>query len=141
MKKSKIMAIMLSAAMAVGMLGGCGSSGELSAESGSGSGSEAESESQAGDEPTSEASEASGQEETGEEDGDYYVDEDGNRYKKFDDVQLKMLICWNGGFPTASDQYNNDVAKTIRDKIGVTVEFEGIIGRMPKARSWWNTGR
>ena len=54
------------------------------------------------------------------------MDEDGNKYKKFDDVQLKMLICWNGGFKTAADQYNNDVAKAIRDKIGVTVEFEGI---------------
>ena len=37
-----------------------------------------------------------------------------------------MLICWNGGFKTASDQYNNDVATAIREKIGVTVEFEGI---------------
>ncbi len=57
----------------------------------------------------------------------YYVDEDGNQYKKFDDVKLKMLICWNGGFKTADDQYNNDVATAIRDKIGVTVEFEGIM--------------
>lgn len=47
--------------------------------------------------------------------------------KKFDDVKLKMLICWNGGFKTASDQYGNEVAKAIRDKIGVTVEFEGIM--------------
>lgn len=62
-----------------------------------------------------------------EEDGDYYVDEDGNKYKKFDDVQLKMLVCWNGGFNTADDQYNNEVAAAIRDKIGVTVEFEGIM--------------
>lgn len=47
--------------------------------------------------------------------------------KKFDDVKLKMLICWNGGFKTASDQYNNEVAKAIREKTGVTVEFEGIM--------------
>lgn len=47
--------------------------------------------------------------------------------KKFDDVKLKMLICWNGGFKTASDQYNNEVAKKIREKTGVTVEFEGIM--------------
>lgn len=59
--------------------------------------------------------------------GDVYTDEDGNTYKKFDDVKLKMLICWNGGFLTAEDQYNNDVAKAIRDKIGVTVEFEGLM--------------
>ena len=58
---------------------------------------------------------------------DVYTDEDGNTYKKFDDVRLKMLVCWNGGFNTAEDQYNNDVAAAIRDKIGVTVEFEGIM--------------
>lgn len=46
---------------------------------------------------------------------------------KFDDVKLKMLICWNGGFPTAADQYNNDVAAAIREATGVTVEFEGIM--------------
>ena len=60
-------------------------------------------------------------------DDDVYVDEDGNTYKKFDDVRLTMLVCWNGGFNTADDQYNNDVAKAIRDKIGVTVEFEGLM--------------
>ncbi|QHQ60928.1 hypothetical protein Ana3638_09230 [Anaerocolumna sedimenticola] len=47
--------------------------------------------------------------------------------KKFDDVKLKMLVCWNGGFKTAADQYNNEVATAIRDKIGVTVEYEGIM--------------
>ncbi|NJP40487.1 hypothetical protein HCH52_05415 [Oscillospiraceae bacterium HV4-5-C5C] len=47
--------------------------------------------------------------------------------QKYDDVKLKMLICWNGGFKTASDQYNNEVAQAIRDKIGVTVEYEGIM--------------
>ncbi len=47
--------------------------------------------------------------------------------QKYDDVKLKMLICWNGGFKTATDQYNNEVATAIRDKIGVTVEFEGIM--------------
>lgn len=47
--------------------------------------------------------------------------------KKFDDVKLTMLICWNGGFKTAPDQYNNEVATAIRDKIGVTVEYEGIM--------------
>ena len=47
--------------------------------------------------------------------------------QKYDDVRLKMLICWNGGFKTASDQYNNEVAAAIREKIGVTIEFEGIM--------------
>ena len=46
---------------------------------------------------------------------------------KFNDVRLKYLHVWNGGFLTASDQYNNEVATAIRDKIGVTLEFEGIM--------------
>ena len=46
---------------------------------------------------------------------------------KFDDVKLTMLVCWNGGFKTASDQYNNEVAAAIREKTGVTVEYEGIM--------------
>ncbi len=50
-----------------------------------------------------------------------------NEDGKFDDVKLKYLSCWNGGMKTAKDQYNNEVAKAIRDKIGVTVEFEGIM--------------
>lgn len=55
------------------------------------------------------------------------ADETSNGPKKYDDVKLKMLICWNGGFKTASDQYNNEVAEKIREKTGVTVEFEGIM--------------
>ncbi|MDR1533376.1 MAG: hypothetical protein LBS62_14550 [Clostridiales bacterium] len=48
-------------------------------------------------------------------------------FQKFDNVQLTMLLCWNGGYKVPTDQYNNPVAKAIRDKIGVTVEFEGIM--------------
>ena len=59
--------------------------------------------------------------------GDVYTDKDGNTYKVFDDVQLSLLFCWNGGYKTADDQYNNDVATAIREKIGVTVEIEGIM--------------
>jgi putative aldouronate transport system substrate-binding protein len=59
--------------------------------------------------------------------GDVYTDKDGNTYKKFDDVKLTLLFCWNGGYQTADDQYNNDVAAAIREKIGVTVEIEGIM--------------
>lgn len=102
MRKRKAMAMMLTAAMTVGVLSGCSGVGDK----------------------TSTASK------TGEESAEnieYYVDEDGNKYQKFDDIKLKMLVCWNGGFKTAQDQYNNDVAKAIRDKIGVTVEFEGIM--------------
>ena len=43
------------------------------------------------------------------------------------DVRLRMLICWNGGFKVPNDQYNNPVVKLIREKTGVTVEFEGIM--------------
>ncbi|GHT95369.1 ABC transporter [Spirochaetia bacterium] len=43
------------------------------------------------------------------------------------DVRLTMLIAWNGGYMTPADQYNNPVAKAIREKTGVTVEFEGIM--------------
>ncbi|MDR1108171.1 MAG: hypothetical protein LBL19_03960 [Spirochaetaceae bacterium] len=43
------------------------------------------------------------------------------------DVRLRMLICWNGGYKVPEDQYNNPVARAIREKIGVTVEFEGIM--------------
>ena len=47
--------------------------------------------------------------------------------QKFDNVTLKYLNCWNGGFKNPSDTYNNEVAAAIRDKIGVTVEVEGIM--------------
>lgn len=123
--KKKAMALLLTAAMAASVLTGCGSG-----DGGSGSESKAESESRGGNEGAEESKDDGGAADEGQaeagDDGDYYVDEDGNKYKKFDDVQLKMLICWNGGFKTAKDQYNNDVATAIREKIGVTVEFEEI---------------
>ena len=112
--KRKALALVLTAAMAATALAGCGSS----ADTGSAATTPAASEDTAKDDTAAADT---------EEDGDYYVDEDGNKYKKFDDVQLKMLVCWNGGFNTADDQYNNEVAAAIRDKIGVTVEFEGIM--------------
>ena len=43
------------------------------------------------------------------------------------DVRLKMLYCWNIGYKTPSDQYNNAVARIIREKTGVTVEVESIM--------------
>lgn len=123
--KKKAMALLLTAAMAASVLTGCGSG------DGGNSSQPSESQDPRGQEESGKAesdNEGSGDEGQAEagDDGDYYVDEDGNKYKKFDDVQLKMLICWNGGFKTAKDQYNNDVATAIREKIGVTVEFEEI---------------
>ena len=55
---------------------------------------------------------------TWEHDGDF---------RKFDDVRLRFLSVWNGGLRMPADQYNTPVAKAIRDKIGVTMEFEGIM--------------
>jgi putative aldouronate transport system substrate-binding protein len=43
------------------------------------------------------------------------------------DVRLRMLMCWNGGHKVPADQYNNPVARAIREKTGVTVEYEGIM--------------
>lgn len=118
MKKRKCLALTLAVAALCGSLSGCGAKDVKTTTEESDRGiSEAEEA-----ETTSEESEKENQEDDG-----YYTDEDGNRYKKFDDVRLKMLVCWNGGFDTALDQYNNDVANTIRDRIGVTVEFEGIM--------------
>ncbi|MCR5755996.1 MAG: hypothetical protein K6G30_14445 [Acetatifactor sp.] len=120
MKKRKMVALLTAAAMVMGMLTGCGAGGgtaENSAESSAGNSTESAGEKTGGDSGT-QATDGS---------GEFYVDEDGNQYRKFDDVKLKMLVCWNGGYNTADDQYNNDVAKAIREKIGVTVEFEGIM--------------
>lgn len=98
----------LAAAMAAALVLSCAACGNGGQSSSSGSTSSKGSESSAGSESAeSEASETGGQ--------------------VFDDVKLKMLVCWNGGFKTASDQYNNDVAKALREKTGVTVEFEGIM--------------
>jgi putative aldouronate transport system substrate-binding protein len=43
------------------------------------------------------------------------------------DVRLRAIYVWNGGLKTPKDQYNNPVAQAIREKTGVTVEFEGIM--------------
>ena len=48
-------------------------------------------------------------------------------FRKFDDVRLKFLNVWNGGLKVPTDQYNSPVSKAIRDKLGITVEFEGIM--------------
>ncbi|GHU65632.1 hypothetical protein FACS1894184_01800 [Clostridia bacterium] len=47
--------------------------------------------------------------------------------KNYGDVRLTMLWVWNGGKIAPDDPYNNEVAKAIREKIGVTVEIEGIM--------------
>lgn len=113
MKRKKLMALLLTTAMTVGLLTGCGNKTETqTTETGT---------------ETTETTETTGTGTETTDDGNYYVDEDGNKYQKYDDVKLKMLVCWNGGFNTADDQYNNDVAAAIREKIGVTVEFEGIM--------------
>lgn len=59
---------------------------------------------------------------------EYYVDKDGDMYQRFDDVRLTLLYDWNGGTSMAKDQYNNEVATIIRNRIGVTVEFQEVYG-------------
>ena len=75
----KTVAVSAALALCVGTLAGCGSS----ADTGSASTTHAASEETAKDDTAAADT---------EEDGDYYVDEDGNKYKKFDEVQLKMLV-------------------------------------------------
>lgn len=118
--KKKALALLMTAAMTVGLLSGCGDKKDDAPAASSGSNEES-SVADAGDDAGSD------EEQQPADDGEYYTDEDGNKYKKFDDVKLTFLSCWNGGFKTPKDQYNSDVAKAIRDKIGVTVEFEGIM--------------
>ncbi|MDR1600371.1 MAG: hypothetical protein LBS11_10970 [Oscillospiraceae bacterium] len=50
-------------------------------------------------------------------------------YKHYGDVQITMLNVWNGSGTGIDkvDWYNNDVAKAIREKIGVTIIREGIM--------------
>lgn len=101
--KKKYLSAALAFIMAAGMLSGCGSDPA----------------------PTASSSEAAKPAESTAEPAASAADE--TAAKKFDDVKLKMLICWNGGFKTAKEQGNNTVANAIRDKIGVTVEFEQIM--------------
>lgn len=54
-------------------------------------------------------------------------DEASGEWEKFDNITMKVLNCWNGGFKNPSDLQNNVVAAKIRDKIGVTFEIEGIM--------------
>ena len=112
--KRRILGIVLSAVMMCSLLSGCGKSDETDTTNVSNAMQVQEDSKDEG----SDAVEAS---------GDTYIGTDGTVYKKFDDVKLTMLINWNGGFKTATDQYNNEVAAAIREKIGVTVEFEGIM--------------
>lgn len=99
----RFFAIFLAFAMVMTVFAGCGSGND----SQSGSAGKTESGAASSGEAVSEAGQ------TGE--------------TKFDDVRLKYLHVWNGGFLTAGDQYDNEVAAKIREKIGVTVEFEGIM--------------
>ena len=101
--KRKALALVLTAAMAATALAGCGSS----ADTGSASTTSAASEDTAKDDTAAADT---------EEDGDYYVDEDGNKYKKFADVPRMMLVGWKGGFNTAHHLNNTEVAAAIRDR-------------------------
>ena len=67
-----------------------------------------------------------GQSETGTSEGTGETVSEGE-FRMFDDVRLRYLHVWNGGLVTPPDQYNNPFAETVRSRIGVTMEFEGIM--------------
>ena len=125
--KRRIVAVFMALTMTVGMLAGCGEKTE-----------EKQTDTkQSVSETGSQASVAEGEgeyytDENGNQifkaaDGkEYYVDKDGNMYQRFDDVTLTLLWDWNGGAYVADDQYNNEIATLIREKIGVTVEYEEV---------------
>jgi putative aldouronate transport system substrate-binding protein len=48
-------------------------------------------------------------------------------WQKFNNVKLTLLDCWNGGVKLPANQDGNMVATAIRNKIGVTVEYQGIM--------------
>ncbi len=102
--KKRLLCVILTLAMAASAAAGCASGGGETSEASS-----------AADESV--ASTASEQGESSAE----------GEQQKFDDVTLTYLNCWNGGFKNPNDTYNNEVAAAIRDKIGVTVEVEGIM--------------
>lgn len=103
--KKRLLGILMVTVMSISLLAGCGKSGNDAngTKSAENTGTSTEGTAQTGEE-TAQAGP-----------------------QKYDDVKLKMLICWNGGFKTAADQYNNEVATAIREKTGVTVEYEGIM--------------
>lgn len=103
MKKRNILALITASMMAMTALAGCGGDSETSSE----------------ESKESSTTTATNSGEESEADSD-------SPWQKFDDVKLSYLHCWNGTPKYPSDQYGNDVATAIRDKIGVTVEYEGI---------------
>lgn len=123
--KRKIVATMLVLAMTVGMLAGCG-------------------EKQSDDKNQSESVEKNDTQDSVAAEGETYTDENGNQiykaadgteyyvdcegkmYKRFDDVTLNYLYCWNGSYQEINDQYNSEFAQRLREKLGITVITEGV---------------
>lgn len=154
--KRKALALLLMVTMTASMLAGCGNGDSGSQGSSQGGSQDSAAAGNTGDSGTSDSSQASGEaqastpksakesaargegetrtDENGNQiytapDGkEYYVDKDGDMYQRFDDVRLTLLYDWNGGTSMAQDQYNNEVATTIRNRIGVTVEFQEVYG-------------
>lgn len=145
--KRKLLAMLLSITMITVTLAGCGNGGSESSnsldkvESQESSGESSDSTDASGTEAAAEvtnAVEAKAAADRGEgsfavdENGnniytaangmEFYVDEDGNMYKRFDDVKLTMLNNWESQDHINVDQYSTEVAEKIRQKIGVSVE-------------------
>ena len=101
--KKRVLSAILCSIMAASLLAGCGGGGESSAPAADGG--------------------STGTESTATE--EVKRTEDG--YQIFDDVTLSYLYCWNGGFHPLGNRDDNDVAKSLRDKIGVTNEILGVM--------------
>lgn len=86
MKKKKALALLLTAAMTVGMLAGCGGS-DSAATAGN-----AETADTAGGSTSGGSTSAAGEE--APDDGEYYVDEDGNKYKN---LTMSLSTCLSAG--------------------------------------------
>lgn len=125
--KQKIVALLLIAAMTVGLVTACGTETQKNTEDSQNSENVVKGNTE---EDTSEGeyySDEKGNQFYRAADGtEYYVDKSGNMYKRFDDVTLTLLWDWNGGANTPEDQYNCEFNTAIREKLGITVVYEEV---------------
>ncbi len=111
MRKRRIIAFVLAALFMLTLLASCGGSGDSGKAS-----STPTSTAKAEDKPA--ATDAAPEETPADEP---------ETAAKFDDVRLHYIHCWNGGVKNPDSIWDNEVAVAIREKIGVSIEFEGIM--------------